>query len=112
MSARVDLYDNAYANYASDVYQHVRQETYGHDLGQTSWVTTEESTQIPRMLHLEPASSVLEIGCGSGGYALHLAARMGCSIVGIDVNEPGIHNANQLATIGGLAGRAHFQHGD
>ena len=73
MSAKVDLYDSAYANYGAEVYQHVRMETYGQDLGQTSWVTTEESSEIPRMLHLDASSSVLELGCGSGGYALHLA---------------------------------------
>ena len=62
MPSNVDLYDNAYANYGSDVYQQVRTETYGLDLGQTSWVTTEESAEIPRMLHVEPDSSVLELG--------------------------------------------------
>ena len=36
MSARVDLYDSAYANYASEVYRGVRMETYGEDFGQTS----------------------------------------------------------------------------
>ncbi len=112
MSARVDLYDNAYANYGSEVYQQIRTETYGQDLGQTSWVTTEESNEIPRKLRLQASSSVLEIGCGSGGYALHLAETVGCSIVGLDVNEPGVHNANQLATASGLAARAHFQNGD
>lgn len=112
MSARVDLYDNAYANYGSEVYQQIRTETYGQDLGQTSWVTTEESNEIPRMLHLQAGSSVLEIGCGSGGYALHLAKTVGCNIVGVDVNEPGVHNANQLAAASGLAERAYFQNAD
>lgn len=112
MSARVDLYDNAYANYGSDIYQQVRTETYGQDLGQTSWVTSEESGEISQMLHLEASSSVLEIGCGSGRYALHLAKNVGCSIVGLDVNAPGVHNANQLATTSGLAARAHFQQCD
>lgn len=50
MSTRVDLYDNAYVTYASDVYQQMRKETYGRDLGLTSWVTTEESAEIPGML--------------------------------------------------------------
>ena len=112
MSPKVDLYDSAYANYGSQVYQQVRVETYGQDLGQTSWVTTEESREIPQLLHLEESSSVLEIGCGSGGYALHLVKTVGCSIVGLDVNEPGVHNANQLARTSGLAARAHFQHCD
>ena len=112
MSAKVDLYDNAYSNYGSTVYQQVRTETYGQDFGQTSWVTSEESAEIPRMLRLEASSSVLEIGCGSGGYALHLAKTVGCSIVGLDVNAAGVHNANQLATTSGLAAEAHFQHCD
>ena len=112
MPARVDLYNNAYANYGSDVYQRVRIETYGQDLGQTSWVTTAESNGIPELLHLDAVSSVLEVGCGSGGYALYLARNVGCDVVGLDVNEPGIRNANQLAATAGLAARARFQHCD
>jgi cyclopropane fatty-acyl-phospholipid synthase-like methyltransferase len=75
VSPKVDLYDSAYGNYVSDTYRQVRIETYGEDLGQTSWVTTEESNEIPHLLDLRPNSSVLEVGCGSGGYALHLAER-------------------------------------
>jgi hypothetical protein len=33
MPAKVDLYNSAYANYGSEVYQQVRMETYGQDLG-------------------------------------------------------------------------------
>lgn len=112
MPAKVDLYNSAYANYGSDVYRQVRIETYGQDLGQTSWVTTEESNEIPRILRLSAASSVLEIGCGSGGYALHLAKGIGCTILGVDVNAPGIQNANQLAATGGLSERARFEQCD
>ncbi len=112
MSPTVDLYDSAYANYRSQIYQQIRMETYGQDLGQTSWVTTEESREIPQMLNLEASSSVLEIGCGSGGYALYLVKTVGSSIVGLDVNEPGVDNANQLAKTSGLAARARFLHCD
>jgi len=112
MPATVDLYDSAYANYRSDVYRQVRVETYGEDLGQTSWVTTEESREIPRLLELKPESRVLEIGCGSGGYALHVAHEVGCNILGLDVNEPGILNGNQLAGARGLADRVRFEQCD
>jgi SAM-dependent methyltransferase len=107
-----DLYNNAYGNYASDPYRHVRIETYGQDFGQTSWVTTEESLEIPRLLDLGPDSSVLEIGCGSGGYALHLAERLGCQVLGLDINEPGIRSAKELARTRALDSRARFEQCD
>jgi SAM-dependent methyltransferase len=112
MSEKVDLYDSAYANYASEVYRQVRIETYGEDFGQTSWVTTEESNEIPRMLNLARDSFVLEIGCGSGGYALYLAQKTGCRIIGVDINAPGVHNANQLALARGLASQVRFEQCD
>ena len=112
MPAPVDLYDTSYGNYAAEVYRQIRIATYGEDLGQTSWVSTEESHQIPRILDLTSASSVLEIGCGSGVYALDLAATTGCSILGTDINAAGIHNASSLARDRNLADRAAFEECD
>jgi ubiquinone/menaquinone biosynthesis C-methylase UbiE len=109
MSATVDLYNNAYGNYDADVYRQIRVETYGEDLGQTSWAITEESNEIPRTLQLAPNSYVLEIGCGSGRYALQVAANTGCRILGVDLNAPGIENANRLASAQNLSARAQFQ---
>jgi ubiquinone/menaquinone biosynthesis C-methylase UbiE len=109
---KVNLYDNAYGNYASDVYQQVRIETYGADLGQTSWVTPEESADIPKLLKLTSNSVVLEIGCGSGAYALHVAGEVGCKLVGVDSNANGITNANRLAAERGLNERLTFKHCD
>jgi len=112
VSQKVDLYDGAYGNYVSDTYRQVRIETYGEDFGQTSWVITEESNEIPQLLDLGPDSSVLEVGCGSGGYALHLAEKVGCPLVGLDINELGVRNANQLALARGLAAKARFERCD
>src|SRR5262250_1506795 len=112
MPEKVDLYNSSYGNYELDVYRKVRIETYGQDLGQTSWVTTEESNEIPRILDLAPNSYVLEIGCGSGGYALQVAESYGCRLLGLDINEAGIHIANQLASTRGISDRVRFQHCD
>jgi ubiquinone/menaquinone biosynthesis C-methylase UbiE len=109
MSAKVDLYDHAYANYGAEVYRQIRIATYGEDLGQTSWVTTEESREIPSRLGLTPSSYVLEIGCGSGRYALQVAESVGCRILGVDINAPGIHTANQLASDGNMSSRVRFE---
>jgi cyclopropane fatty-acyl-phospholipid synthase-like methyltransferase len=109
MPDKVELYDGAYENYGSDVYRQVRIETYGVDFGQTSWVTTEESEEIPRSLELKRDSSVLEIGCGSGVYALHVAKEFGCRVTGLDINAAGIRNANQLASSCNMVGQASFE---
>ncbi len=112
MSQKVDLYDSAYGNYESAGYRLTRIETYGVDLGQTGWVTIEETNEIPRLLDLRLNSTVLEIGCGSGGIALHLAENVGCRLVGLDINAAGVRNANQLALARDLASRAHFEQCD
>src|ERR1700677_3300550 len=108
MSRAVDLYDSSYGNYESATYREVRIETYGEDFGQTSWVTTEESNAIPELLGLRSDSAVLEVGCGSGRYALHLAEKVGCRLIGLDINEPGIRNAKQLALARGLGSQLRF----
>jgi ubiquinone/menaquinone biosynthesis C-methylase UbiE len=112
VSEKVDLYDSAYGNYELDAYRLVRIDTYGEDFGQTSWVTTEESNEIPQLLDLRPNSSVLEVGCGSGGYALHVAEKVGCHLIGLDIHAAGVRNANQLALARGLDSRAHFEQCD
>jgi ubiquinone/menaquinone biosynthesis C-methylase UbiE len=112
VSQKVDLYDSAYGNYLSHTYRQVRIETYGEDLGQTSWVTTEESNEIPQLLDLRSNSSALEVGCGSGGYALYLAEKVGCRLVGLDINALGVRNANQLALARGLTSEIRFEQCD
>ena len=112
MAAKVDLYDSSYGNYALNAYSEIRVETYGEDYGQTSWVTTAESHEIPKLLQLSSSSSVLEIGCGSGGYAVHLAKRIGCQVVGLDINAEGVRNAKALAEKDKLGARVKFEQCD
>jgi len=112
MAEKVDLYDSAYSHYEADVSRLVRIATYGEDLGQTSWVTNQESTRIPQSLELTPASRVLEIGCGSGRYALQLAETVGCSVLGVDINESGIRNGSALALERKLTDRVTFRQCD
>ncbi len=38
MPEKVDLYNTSYGNSEIEVYSEIRRETYGVDLGQTSWV--------------------------------------------------------------------------
>jgi SAM-dependent methyltransferase len=112
LAGKVDLYNPAYGHYEEDAYREIRIATYGQDLGQTSWVVTKESREIPRALKLTESSFVLEIGCGSGRYALQVAETIGCRVLGVDVSRAGIRNANRLAEAGNLAGKVRFEHCD
>jgi ubiquinone/menaquinone biosynthesis C-methylase UbiE len=110
--AKVDLYNGAYGNYQLEVYRGVCIETYGEDWGQTSWVTLDEANEIPKRLELTPASRVLEIGCGSGGYALRIAEQVGCNVIGVDINPNGISTARELARRKSLDSRVRFEQCD
>ena len=65
MSGKVDLYDSAYGNYESATYRQVRIETYGEDLGRTSWVTTER-------IQCDPPNAGAEIQFGCAGTGVRL----------------------------------------
>jgi cyclopropane fatty-acyl-phospholipid synthase-like methyltransferase len=108
MPSKVELYDIAYEDYTSDLYHQIRRETYGNDLGLTSWVSPNESNQIPTQLKIVEDSNVLELGCGSGGYAIYVAERTACRITGIDLNAQAIRNANRLARVRDMIPQVRF----
>src|ERR1700741_2686492 len=112
VSETVDLYNNAYGHYEAEGYRLVRASTYGKDLGQTGWTPTQESEEIPQRLQLRATSNVLEIGWGSGRYARQVAGRLGCRIVGVDINAAGVENANHLAVAQNLSSQVTFQVAD
>jgi SAM-dependent methyltransferase len=105
----VNLYDNVYGDFASSAEAEVRRETYGEDLGQSSWLTAREWLAFADQLAIGAESEVLEVGSGSGGPAVHLAHARGCRITGVDINEHGVRNAAALAQARGVADRVRFQ---
>jgi ubiquinone/menaquinone biosynthesis C-methylase UbiE len=109
MPATVDLYNHAYGDFASTAEEAVRRETYGVDMGQTSWLTSDEWLRFADRLRIDASTNVLEVGSGSGGPAVYLAKARGCRLTGVDVNEHGVTNANALAASHGIADRAKFQ---
>ncbi len=112
MSDSVDLYDNAYGNFAATVLEQVRREAFGEDIGQNSWLTADEYLRFFKWLELKSSSQVLEIACGAGGPALFMGRTIGCQILGIDNNENGIATANKTAQEQGLDSRVRFQLAD
>ncbi|HYC32719.1 MAG TPA: class I SAM-dependent methyltransferase, partial [Gemmatimonadales bacterium] len=105
----VNLYDNVYGDFASGAEAAVRRETYGEDLGQSSWLTASEWLGFADRLGIGERSSVLEVGSGSGGPAVYLACERGCRVTGVDINEHGVRNSVELARARGVGDRTAFR---
>jgi cyclopropane fatty-acyl-phospholipid synthase-like methyltransferase len=105
----VNLYDNVYGDFGSGAEAAVRRETYGEDLGQSSWLTAAEWLGFADRLGVDAGSHVLEVGSGSGGPAVYLALERGCRVTGVDINEHGVRNSAELARARGVADRADFR---
>ena len=112
MAVHVHLYDTTYAEFELSARREVRVETYGEDLGQNSWLTTDEWRTTLASLTLRPGSSVLDVACGSGGPDLYLARTTGAHVVGVDANANAIAGANERARREGLASLARFEAAD
>ncbi len=75
-----------------------------------------EDAQVNKKRHIaaklildRPGLRVLDIGCGWGGLALHLAAQSGAQVTGITLSEEQIKVARERAQRAGLADRVKFE---
>jgi cyclopropane fatty-acyl-phospholipid synthase-like methyltransferase len=105
-------YNTNYGNFETELYAQIRQEAFGEDIGQNSWLTSDEQDRFLEWLELSPGKTLLDVACGAGGPALRIAATTGCSVVGIDVHEQAVTTANSFAAQRGLADRAEFRSAD
>jgi SAM-dependent methyltransferase len=112
MAERVGFYNKTYGNFRGEVLTAVREEAYGQDIGQNSWLTADEQERFARHLNLGQGTKLLEVACGSGGPALFLAETFRAKVVGIDVNEAGIATAIAAAEERGLSNLAEFRLAD
>ena len=102
-------YNANYGNFQTELYAQIRHEAFGEDIGQNSWLTSDEQDRFLEWLDLSPGKTLLDVACGAGGPALRIAATTGCSVVGIDVHEQAVTTASSLAAQRGLAKRAEFR---
>ena len=90
-------YNANYRNFQTELYTQIRHEAFGDDIGQNSWLTSDEQDRFLRWLDLSSGKTLLDVACGAGGPALRIAAITGCSVVGIEVHEPAITTVRSLA---------------
>src|SRR5262249_23142181 len=102
-------YDANYENFRTELYEEIRREAFGEDIGQSSWLTAEEQDRFLAWLGLTAGRTLLDVACGAGGPALRMAAVSHCTVIGVDVQEHAIMTARSLATQRGLESRADFR---
>lgn len=105
----VKFYDTNYNNYQNELYEQIRQDAFGEDIGQNSWLTSEEHDKFISWLNLCQGKMLLEVACGCGGPTLRIAEKTGCSILGIDVHQQAISTANSLAAQCAFKERTEFR---
>src|ERR1700736_5199802 len=112
LSAGRGQYDVNYGNFQVELYQQIRRDAFGEDIGQNSSLTAAEQDRFVNWLELSPGKTLLDVACGAGGPALRIVAATGCSVVGIDVHEQAVTTSSSLAAQRGLAERAEFRSTD
>jgi SAM-dependent methyltransferase len=105
-------YNANYGNFQTELYTQIRHEAFGDDIGQNSWLTSDEQDKFLKWLELSSGKTLLDVACGAGGPALRIAAITGCSVVGIEVHEQAVATARSLAVEHGWAERAEFRSAD
>lgn len=108
----VEHYSAHYRTFGANVYEHVRGAAFGEDIGQNSWLTVDELDRFLSRLNLEPGKRLLDVGCGSGGPALHVVRRTGCRVVGTELSAEAVAEATRLAQAAGEERRSSFLQSD
>jgi len=71
----------------------------------------EATLELAERAGLGPGKRVLDVGCGLGGSARHLAGEYGCRVDGLDLTEEYIQAAGALARLVHLEDRVSFHTG-
>lgn len=86
----------------NDLFRCMLDPTMAYSCGYWKDAKTLEEAQIAKYdliaqkLHLRPGMRVLDIGCGWGGFARHIAQKYGVNVVGITLSENQAEIAQQL----------------
>ncbi len=111
-SGEGDAYKSLYQRFDDPLSRKLREEAYGEDIGQHSWVTADELRADIERLRILAEHRVLDLGCGPGGPLNFVARATGCSGVGLDVSAAAIEAARARAADAGLVSRLSFHQAD
>ena len=86
---------------------------FAAQIGLTKHLGGQEATrELVDRTRITPLSYVLDVGCGVGTTACHLARSMGCRVMGVDINPLMVERARQRANRFRLTDLVEFQQAD
>lgn len=71
----------------------------------------ESTLEVAELASIRASDLVLDVGCGLGGTARHLAERYRCQVVGIDLTEEYISVGRRLTDLVGLSDQVELRRG-
>lgn len=89
-AARADQYESFYCEFDSPLLRQIRREAYGEDIGQHSWICSDELRQDAARLGLGPTRRLLDLGSGPCGPLTFLISNFGCAGVGLELSPSAI----------------------
>ena len=107
----LDLYEDLWGEHVHHGYWDPG-ETPGANGADRHAATDRLVRELVSFAGVPPGSSVLDVGSGIGGPALHLAGALGCTVDGVTLSAAQVERARQKAEAAGLAGRARFRQVD
>jgi SAM-dependent methyltransferase len=79
-----DAYESVYRDFDSPLMCRIRREAYGEDIGQHSWVRSDDLRRDAERLGLVPSSRLLDLGCGPCGPLTFVLSEAGCLGTGVE----------------------------
>ncbi len=71
----------------------------------------ESTLEVAELANLQPSDLILDVGCGLGGTARHLAEQYDCKVTGIDLTQEYIDVGQKLTDMVGLSNRVDLRQG-
>lgn len=92
-----DQYESFYREFNSPLMRQIRREAYGEDIGQHSWIGSDELRQDAKRLKLGATSRLLDLGSGPCGPLTFLISNFACVGVGLELSPAAIEVGHSRA---------------
>ncbi len=114
--AEFEKYEAIYSARHRSTMDQIARAAFGDErpyaLAPASFITSEQLRRIAADLHVSTGSTLVDLGCGTGGSGLWLAKEAGASVVGVDLSDAACEAAGRRAAADFPEAQADFRVAD